>query len=245
MNDHDTDETIDTIFESSILNGKLPSELAGVDSDDSDDEDSASIATPPKIQRLNHDNSKDTKSDCEEDHSSPGAFAAFGKSLCCNDDNCHGLDCSRDTTQSTFLSKYPGINMKSPSEMTLSSVSLKKKKNGKVPSSSRLRLNQPNFHRIQVLRGMISRRLLALQYATVAFIYILLHARSHQRVGTVADFASRRLLAMVQDLSRLLLPFNLMAQLSGMNWILMVLNMLQNLMSLLRNYNSRMNQLKH
>ena len=82
MNDHDTDETIDTIFESSILNGKLPSELAGVDSDDSDDEDSASIATPPKIQRLNHDNSKDTKSDCEEDHSSPGAFAAFGKSLC-------------------------------------------------------------------------------------------------------------------------------------------------------------------
>ena len=124
MNDHDTDETIDTTLESSILNGKLPSELAGVDSDDSDDEDSASIATPPKIQRLNHDNSKDTKSDCEEDHSSPGAFAAFGKSLCCNDDNCHGLDCSRDTTQSTFLSNYPGINMKSPSEMTESKSSL-------------------------------------------------------------------------------------------------------------------------
>jgi len=139
VNNHDADETSDTIFESSILNGKLPSELAGADSDDSDDDDSATIATPPKIQRLNH-NSKDTKSDCEEDYSSPGAFAAFGKSLCCNDENCHDLDCTRDdTTQSTFLSKYTGISMNSPSKMTLSSVSLKKNKNGKVPSSSRLR----------------------------------------------------------------------------------------------------------
>ena len=136
MNNHDADETSDTIFESSILNGKLPSELAGVDSDD---DDSASIATPPKIQRLNHDSSKDTKSDCEEDYSSPGAFAAFGKSLCCNDEDCHDLDCTRDTTQSTFLSKYTGISMNSPSKMTLSSVSLKKNENGKVPSSSRLR----------------------------------------------------------------------------------------------------------
>ena len=47
-----------------------------------------------------------------ENISVPGAFAAFGKSLCCNDENCRDLDCTRDTTQSTFVSKYPGIEMR-------------------------------------------------------------------------------------------------------------------------------------
>ena len=57
------------------------------------------IVGPPNITR-------------EDISSVPGAFAAFGKSLCCNDENCRDLDCTRDTTQSTFLSKYPGIEMR-------------------------------------------------------------------------------------------------------------------------------------
>jgi len=54
MNNHDADETSDTIFESSILNGKLPSELAGADSDDSDDDDPKNArGEPAKPQRSN------------------------------------------------------------------------------------------------------------------------------------------------------------------------------------------------
>ena len=44
-------------------------------------DDDVSIAAPPKIHRLLSVDSKDRKSDCEEDHSSPGAFASLWQDI--------------------------------------------------------------------------------------------------------------------------------------------------------------------
>ena len=84
-------------------------------------DDDVSIAAPPKIHRLLSVDSE-KEGDSQQDHSSPGAFAEYGKKLLksrCIDEGCMEDHCEHDDGIQQISQQFPGINIIPPEKPIL------------------------------------------------------------------------------------------------------------------------------
>ena len=79
---------------------------------------------PPRIKRR-------LKASTSLDTSKPGAFAALGKTLNCQDESCQHGECNQDVQDTVVMSQqYPGINVVTPTKPIISSRDALRRKGG-------------------------------------------------------------------------------------------------------------------